>query len=153
MPTILGVLGITPSKKIMGKNLLEKEEWSRGQKRDYLFSEISQWYVFNAILKNNWKYIYNTCKQEEELYDITKDHEESDDLVHQEVSIAKELRKELLNWASASPKAPTTKKKTTPSKEIEEKLKALGYISNGEQKKPELPPGSCNLATCHSLTH
>lgn len=153
MPTILGVLGITPSKKIMGKNLLEKEEWSRGQKRDYLFSEISQWYVFNAILKNNWKYIYNTCKQEEELYDITKDHEESDNLVHQEVSIAKELRKELLNWASTSPKAPSTKKKTKPSKEIEEKLKALGYISNGEQKKPKLPPGSCNLAVCHSLTN
>ena len=153
MPTILGVLGITPPQQIKGKNLLGKNEGPREQQRDYLFSELSQWYVLNAILKNNWKYIYNTCSQQEELYHITKDHKEIENLIYQEESTAHELKEELFKWASTSPRASSINKKIVPTKEIEEKLKALGYISNGEEKKLKLPSESCNLGVCHSHTN
>jgi len=153
IPTILGVLGITPPQEIKGENLLEKMKERRAQRHDYLFSELTQWYIINTIIKSGWKYIYNTCTQQEELYDITKDHDELRNLIHQEALIANELKNALFNWASTSPKAPATKKKIDSSKEIEEKLNALGYIANGEHEKLKQPSESCNLGICHSFAN
>ena len=132
LPTILGVLGISPPREIKGVNLIDKKKQLKRQKRDYLFSELSKWHVLSAVLSKNWKYIYNYYTHKEELYNIAKDHREMENLIHQETVIAKELKENLINWVSTSPKGPSIIKKVTPTKEIEEKLEALGYISNGE---------------------
>lgn len=153
MPTILGFSGITIPTEIKGKNLLEEGKWLRKEKRDYLFSELSRWRRIKTVLNKNWKYIFHYKTKKGELYNITKDPREFNNLILQEASTAKKLKRELFNWVSTSPKAPSIKRKFKPSKEIEEKLKSLGYISNGKQKELDQPPEGCNLFTCHQLTN
>ncbi len=141
MPTILGVAGIVLLNEFKGENLLEQDKLS--QQRDYLFSELTKVRTLRTILNNNWKYIYDYKTRKEALYNITEDPGELVNLVHQEASIAKELKEELINWVSTSPKGPSIKMQVKPSKDIEEKLKAMGYISNGEQEELKPPPKDC----------
>jgi len=151
MPTILGLLGITAPSEIKGKNLLEKKKLLQGQKHNCLFSELSKRKILKTILRKNWKYVYNYWTQKAELYNITKDHKELKNLISQETSIAKELKRELLTWVLTSPKAPSIKRKVKPAKEIEDKLKALGYISNEEHKELKQSPKDCKSITDESL--
>jgi len=100
-----------------------------------LFSELSERKTLKTIISKNWKYIFDYKIQKGELYDIVRDHKELDNVIYQEVSIAKELEKELSNWVSNTSKAPSIKKEIQLTEEIEGKLKVLGYISNEEQEK------------------
>ena len=130
MPTILGSLEIIPPHENKGNNLFEVKMSSTEQTRDYIFSELDCGNIVHAILKNNWKYIYNAWTQGEELYNLSKDNKESDNLIHKNNSTATELKKELFNYLSKTPQTSPTKKRIKPTKEIEEKLKAMGYIED-----------------------
>ena len=135
MPTILGILGITPPREAQGINLLDKKENFQKLKHNYLFSELSERKTLKTIISKNWKYIFDYKMQKGELYDIVRDHKELDNVIYQEVSIAKELEKELSNWVSNTSKTPSIKKEIQLTEELEGKLKVLGYISNEEQEK------------------
>jgi len=142
-PTILGVLEITPPSEIKGINLLDIKKQPKRQKRDYLFSELTREQILKTILSKNWKYIYNYRNKKGELYNITKDNREMENMIHKESSIAKELRKHLSHWISTSPKASPVKKKVKYREKTIEKLKSLGYISNGEQESARPPTKGC----------
>jgi arylsulfatase A-like enzyme len=134
------------------------DEYNLSKKQDKnndIFSEVASWNVLNAIIRENWKYIYDTCTQKSELYDISHDQKELNNLIHQAPAIADELKRDIYRWASASLHGTSIKKEIQPSKEIEEKLKSLGYIGDDGQQE-ELKGrkyDDCNLGNCHVTTN
>jgi arylsulfatase A-like enzyme len=132
MPTVLGLLEIMSPHENKGRNLFEVKKSSTEQTRDYIFSEVANRNIVHMILKNNWKYIYNAWTQKEELYNLARDNKESDNLIHKNNATAMELKKELFNFLSNTPQTTPIKKRVKPTAEIEEKLKAMGYIQGDE---------------------
>ena len=149
MPTILGTLGIDPPAQAAGEDLFDNGSLSKEQGNNDIFSEVSTWKVLNTIIRENWKYIYNTCTQKDELYNISRDPKELNNLIHQESALAHELKQEMYRWASASPQAPSIKKEFALSNEVEEQLKAMGYLASEEQEALKPKTDSCNLGACH----
>jgi arylsulfatase A-like enzyme len=132
LPSILGALGETSPEELQGIDIIETKKTAKDRNRDYLFAELEKADALKAIINKKWKYIYDYKNQKGQLYNIMQDHHELQNMIHLNPSIAKALQKELFNWVSLSEKnLPETKKVGFP-KEIEEKLKALGYITNGE---------------------
>lgn len=146
MPTILGLLEIDPPADIMGGNLLKADKGLKRQNSDFIYSDRQ---VYKSVLNKNWKYIYHYCTKEEQLYDLSKDPEELDNIASLKTPKAKELKKILLNWVSTSPKAPSIKKQVFLNNKVEKKLKAMGYIADNDQQNIVQPTRSCRLEVCH----
>jgi len=170
MPTILSLLNITYPKKIYGEPLLTSNGDERNIEERFIFTELGKGnYNMKAILTKDWKYIYN-CKGRlrelynrlknalmtkdwryiysyegkiEELYNRKQDLQEQVNLISKNPSFGKKLKDQLNQWIASASRYPAEKIKITPSQELKEKLKALGYISNEEQRELRQSPKGC----------
>jgi arylsulfatase A-like enzyme len=156
MPSILNVLDIPSSEQILGKPLLAPNDHVRKLPDRMFFSELQKGNNnMKAILTDEWKYIHNHKGTIEKLYDWVKsilfedwrflfsyedpveglynrkkDPYEQQNLIKENPSVSATLKGQLLQWVNNAHNYPAEKITVSPSQELLEKLKALGYISN-----------------------
>lgn len=156
MPTILTVLDIPYPEQIRGEPLLTQDGQVSVLPDRFLYSELEKGNRdMKAIFSKEWKYIHN-CKgviekfydwvkyilmdegrskfsytgQAEGLYNRKLDPQEQVNLIGDEGSLRGKLNEQLLHWINAAERYPPSQIEVTPTQEIQEKLKALGYISD-----------------------
>jgi arylsulfatase A-like enzyme len=155
MPTILTLLEIPLSEQMLGESLLTKKGQERKLPDRILFSELQKGnHNMKAILTDEWKYIHNHKGTIEKLYDWAKnilkedwrhlfnyedpvvglynrkqDPHEKENLIKENPSVSAALKEQLLQWVNTSHSYPATKITVSLYRELQEKLKALGYIS------------------------
>ena len=60
-----------------------------------------------AMRDGGWKLLMNPDRSRVELYDILKDHSETDNVADQHAAVVAKMSKRLLDWAAQLPKGPT----------------------------------------------
>lgn len=127
-PTILDVFGMEYDfEQIEGESLYPL---IKGKKRKNpqtkIFSELGD---KKTVLFDDWKYIYNPVLKTEELYDLKKDPNEGSNLADDKEKQRKKLSEFLSNFMQKGAALSTRSIKI--SKDLMERLKALGYLSSG----------------------
>ena len=75
-----------------------------------------------------WKYIYNFKKKTEQLYNISLDPSELNNLVDEKTDQSNQLKDKLFNWIAQAKRYPTKKQGFQLTPQEKEKLQGLGYI-------------------------
>jgi arylsulfatase A-like enzyme len=134
MPTVLEAAGLTPSPVIQGKSLVSSI-CSTGEEPApvpvFSFIREQRWRDVAAITvlgqKLVWYRNYDSPRPQVELYDLDDDPEEEHNLAKTRPILAgylKSLLKEVdLSWAGKAPA-----ERSVMSEEMEERLRALGYL-------------------------
>jgi arylsulfatase A-like enzyme len=155
LPTLLTLLDVPPSGKMFGKSFLTSDGKENKIANRYLYAELERGNRnMKAIFLNNWKYIHNgkgtiakiydwlknivlddwkyLFKYEDRvvgLYDRKQDPHEKLNLIKENTSLSTDLKEQLFEWMNAAHRYPVEKISVTPSQEMQDKLKALGYIT------------------------
>jgi len=147
MPTIMHFAQTPPVDGMQGKNLFNiPQDAPENVARDYLLSEH---FVLKALYDTRWKYIYHFCENEGQLYDVGEDPGELDNRLQQQPEKAASLQENLFTWFARSPKATSITKTVTFSQDIEDQLKALGYIVDDGTTKRYKKSATCGTRECH----
>jgi len=155
LPTLWDLLQIDPVPyRPDGKSLLPLIDDDRKEIRPYCFHEESYVQRKIGLRTHKYKYIYapdgqglcNYCQMvhggSEELYNLEKDPEETNNIVDKDKSIAQQMRKELdsfykslekkrqkeLEEGRSNDPSLTTKSDLKEEKKIKRKLRGLGYM-------------------------
>lgn len=134
VPTILGMLDIPIPESVQGKSLLGLM-WAKEQNwPDTAFTETFYprlhfgWSELSAMYHQNWKYILAPT---EELYDLSKDRAEKENLTRRSDSQAAKMRAALEKFSrEKSQGALTPQANQRLDRESIKKLASLGYISS-----------------------
>lgn len=155
MPTILTVLDIPYPEQVRGEPLLTQNGQVSVLPDRFLYSELEKGNRnMRAIFSKEWKYVHNCKGVIEKLYDWVKyvlkddgrskfsyaghaeglynrkqDPQEQVNLINEERFLRSKLKEQLFKWMNAGERYPPSQIEVTPTQEIQEKLKALGYIS------------------------
>jgi arylsulfatase A-like enzyme len=129
-PTILDVCGLSEKENYDGKsfvNLLNLKDW----KRNSVYSEMirDKKFFFACYREKEFKLIWNSTLDRYELYDLVVDPGENENISHDKPDISSEMERKFLNflgYTSMNALIPNLEIKV--DKDMEEKLKALGYI-------------------------
>lgn len=129
MPTILESIDAKLPGQSLGKSFWEnKGAVLKNSTSHYNFSELDTENIVKAIITPEWKYIYDYKNKKEQLYDVTLDPIEQNNLSDERREQCNTLNKKLSSWVSQSKKYPPGEKPIELSPREEEKLKTLGYI-------------------------
>jgi arylsulfatase A-like enzyme/Tfp pilus assembly protein PilF len=136
-PTILDLLGIHNDHEVDGASLVPIMKGDRIEPRMLYFESLYAYFYFKwsqlrGVRHNNWKYI---LAPEEELYDLTTDPDERNNLASAHPERVAELRGQLNKIAARETEALETARQALSQEEVR-KLMALGYIAGG---RPTLP--------------
>lgn len=130
MPTLLELLGIPIPNRVDGESLVELVKKGSYDKI-FAFSENSfNGLSYKMVRTNDWK-LFRISEDKLELYDLKRDPKEQHNLFGKEGEIAKSLFERLHTWMDTQEE----KSKVFPpdkiqfDDELNEKLKALGYIN------------------------
>ena len=140
VPTILHAIDAEPPQQSTGKVLLNDKEalgwlkkvYSRTGEARYIFSELDKISVLKAIITNTWKYIYDYKNKTGQLYSITSDPNERNNLADKNPDQCTQLKNELLDWVATSKTYPVKAQSFQLSQEEKEKLEAIGYVATEE---------------------
>jgi len=132
LPTLVGALDLPISdqehSQFTGRNLL-----GGGSEREYVFSQRvargRRWGpgLKYALTGTRWKY-YHLTEGQDELYDLSTDPAETENLIEQEAAIAENMRRELLARMEAyQSQGREAGDDTGFSSQVIEDLKSLGY--------------------------
>ena len=161
MPTILTMLDIPSPEQILGEPLLTQDGQVSVLPDRFLYSELEKGNRnLKAIFSKEWKYIHNCKETVEKLYDWVKyilqdegrskfsykghaeglynrkqDPQEQVNLINEKGSLRSKLKEQLFKWMNAAERYPPSQIEVTPTQEIQEKLKALGYISEEDSSQ------------------
>ena len=156
LPTLLSILNIPLPAKILGKPFLTSNGKETNIANRFLYAELErgkknmktiqtkEWkYIHNlkgvvekfydwgkSILTEDWRYLFNYEDRVEGLYNRRRDPHEKVNLLKENISLSEKLREQLLQWVNAAHRYPVSQIEVTPTQEVQEKLKALGYITN-----------------------
>ena len=170
MPTVLSLTDIPVPQQTMGAPLISPAGEVRTIGERFLYTELERGEVLNvkAVLtgdkkyiydygaeslplsgrikrawKKDWRYLFNFTEVIESLFDTRQDPREHVNLINEQPSLGEELKKQLNRWIASSHRYPVTQVQITPSQETQEQLKALGYISQGNEENATSPPKDC----------
>jgi arylsulfatase A-like enzyme len=130
MPTILESVDATLPEQILGKSFWNNEKTLlAGGTSDYNFSELDTEKLIKTIITPQWKYVYNYENKKEQLFNISVDPMEQNDLSDKEREQCNRLKEKLSNWVAQSKKYPPVENPVGLSPDEKEKLKNLGYIN------------------------
>lgn len=131
VPTICNLLDIETPKAVQGKSLTNYFKVGKsGDHERNIFSESLVPTTFSAnsllsVINNKWQYIQTTRP---ELYDITADPLQINDLIEKEPQRARLLQNILREILEASVKTDTSDSKYYIDDDARKKLESLGYI-------------------------
>ena len=134
MPTLLDVCEVTPPFNIQGVSLVP---WIFGRRQDHLFAvtESERRGGLRAIQNGHHKLIQRIAEARVELYNLTTDSSELNDLSQSEPVLRSQLEEALASWAYQSRKiAPrfwfrsTIAETREVSAEVVDRLRDLGYL-------------------------
>lgn len=122
-PTILDMLDITPPNYMEGESLLPVI--SGKEHLPYIYCETYEenWELI-GILSDNWKLINNKINNDIELYNLSDDPGEVNDLSGKGYIYEKELLRLLINWDDLQPH----KMSSEMTESDKQKLKTIGYF-------------------------
>lgn len=132
LPTVLGTIGKEIPEYIQGTSLLEitnsakRNVISESYPSEYWKSLHSR---FNRIQRAiySWPYKFISATDGKlELYDLSKDPNEANDLYHDDSTVAKQMDSKLKQWLDTF--TPEESEPASMDRETIENLKALGYI-------------------------
>ena len=69
------------------------------------------------------------------MYNRKQDPQEQVNLINEKGSLRSKLKEQLFKWMNAAERYPPSQIEVTPTQEIQEKLKALGYISEEDSSQ------------------
>jgi arylsulfatase A-like enzyme len=138
LPTLLELLGLDlPAEDLAGHSLAallrgsEAGDLERSvvlERREFSTDRVGTLQVSGeqlALRRGRWKYIEAPEEQRRELYDLTEDPGERNDLHQREPAIAQQLAAELARWRAETPVAAAA---GPVSPEDRKRLEALGYV-------------------------
>jgi len=128
MPTILELIGLD-CPAVQGESMLKAINKGK-MLRTYAFSEGGKKGSIKALLSREWKYIYDTSTQTEELYHLLKDPAESQNLVRDYQRVRENMRTHLQRILSANAELSKNYVQRTVDldKDLKRKLRSLGYL-------------------------
>ncbi|MBI3666425.1 MAG: sulfatase-like hydrolase/transferase, partial [Acidobacteria bacterium] len=132
MPTVLDVLGMEVPKDLDGRSL-QKPDSGRSRlviSECFPGKRLLSWHprfrrVERALVAGSWKFIHSTAGKRE-LYDLSKDPDETRNLYTADDGASKDLEARLNQWLQTVP--PETPAPFKLNKEALERLRSLGYI-------------------------
>ena len=136
MPTVLDVLGFEVPEHIKGQCLL-KLEFVSGESRNIISESFPSSILCNrhprsyqaerAIFSDQYKFISST-KRKRELYNLSIDQNEMENLYKEDDSTSKEIETRLETWLKTTVAAIESSAKVKLDKEALNRLKTLGYV-------------------------
>ncbi|MFH1039270.1 MAG: sulfatase [PVC group bacterium] len=140
VPTILDVLDISsdvPWEGVSVLPLIKNEKTKKSCGNIYIEENLDDTFILGGVIKNNeWKYIL-TEKSElrdvekegrEELYNLTQDPEELNNLAHLESDVLETMRDFLVSFKNRSPYPAPNPSRVKVNRETVRQLRALGYL-------------------------
>ena len=88
-----------------------------------------------SIFTEDWRYLFNYEDRVEGLYNRKQDPHEKMNLMKENTSVSLDLKEQLLQWMSTAHHYPVENITVTPSQEVQDKLKALGYITEKDHSQ------------------
>ena len=132
MPSIAFFLDSPSEVQTVGRSLFQRHTAQSlsltNKQSQFCFSELDLKNSLKTIITSEWKSIYDNHNKAEQLYNLTTDPFEQEDLSKKNSTLTKTLREQLFNWASHSIKYPPTIQPSQLEPEEKKKLEALGYI-------------------------
>lgn len=126
-PTLVDILGLKSENSFDGASF-----WSlmvgkdTKYDSDYIISEITRKYL--CVRKNEWKLIVNYKKNYKELYNLSHDSEEKNNLISQHKEKADELESIIKKHLANAKRVDISPKIVVEDEEIKARLEALGYM-------------------------
>jgi tetratricopeptide (TPR) repeat protein len=121
-PTILGALGLSPPAAMRGHSLLTKRVADEIYSESHYARDHFGCAALRSLRVGRYKYI---DAPKPELYDLSSDHSESQNLYVSHQAMAIDLRKRMLALVAGAPAAANK----PPSPETVSALRSLGYLS------------------------
>jgi arylsulfatase A-like enzyme/Flp pilus assembly protein TadD len=142
MPTILDLLNIKKNKEIQGQSLagVLKGEEKPEDRTAFSVTRYAQihfnWSEMQSWRTRDWKYIKST---EPELYNISKDPDESVNLISKRKDIAQAMEKDLDEFFKKTSAPEKKENKIEMDEQTKKQLMSLGYVSGSAPTKDKAP--------------
>jgi arylsulfatase A-like enzyme len=130
LPTILGALELKPAGPVDGIDLVQALSTGSLPERK-LFSDLNRPSgVKSALLDREWKYIQDFVKKDAELYRLSQDPAEAEDLRNEQKALAEDFKNQLKEHREIEPLLPAPKVKAKKLSERDlEKFREVGYLN------------------------
>ncbi len=142
MPSLLELFGFKSNKTIQGQSFLNLKNNDSGKNSRLLYfeslypNEEMGWAPVIGLIEDNFKYIH---LPKSELYDLSADRGEKNNLFYKKYNISQRLNKKLEKFISDHSEEKAAFKKKLSSEDIKH-LTSLGYISSFKKSKGLIDP-------------
>jgi choline-sulfatase len=136
--TLLELAGVGPTSRLQGSSLVPAMRGHTISEEDHYYETFYGklhfgWSVLLGYQKGDWKYVHGPSP---ELYDVSRDGGESDNLVDAHPEVAAELRSDLFQLVSDA-RGTDHSVLSDPDQETVARLRALGYVGSWQAAGPE----------------
>ncbi len=125
MPTILDILNIPLRFQVQGESLLALIKGKTRRLTESVYSEKTK-DKLKTIRTDVFKLIYDFQNGSKQLFNLKMDKEERENLIDEEINVARDLENRLLTWIEAS--GSSMKEAAKLDEETKQRLKSLGYL-------------------------
>jgi arylsulfatase A-like enzyme len=130
MPTIISLTGLRiPQGYFCDRNALPLADGQDPPSKP-IFSETKRWNSMQSLIQDNWKLVYHPETNLSELFDLSKDPRETEDLKEAHADLHLGMIKDLLRWDYDMRTRQGEFERRTPDLTSEQlkRLKSLGYL-------------------------
>jgi arylsulfatase A-like enzyme len=128
MPTIIDCANLSiPNEYACGGEVLDLGD-GRQQRRGIIISETGRWATLQSLMWKGWKLIYDPTTGSRELYNLTNDPAESNNVAMENEEVLREMKTILQDWSKVLGKPRTEGRQPEFTEEQKERLRSLGYL-------------------------